>query len=170
MCENYETDNGLAEESSVLDEQGEAAFDEKEKAVRSGTEAFAGENDAKEEGLSKKQIVLLTVCSVIFGIAFIVEIISAICFGDVLISSSKENNLAGLSLVVLLPMWIIFGCTTSLASIIFSFAVIKPLGKLRFIPLIYIGLICAITGFVIGEIAFFSSASSSTALAALAIR
>ena len=90
--------------------------------------------------LTKKQKAALIAGTVVCVVAVAIEVFAAITFGDLFKNDNAdagESLGAALSLIVLMPAWIMFGCTTSAFSVIFNLCMMKPLGRLWKISLCY---------------------------------
>lgn len=90
--------------------------------------------------LTKKQKAALIAGTIVCVVAVAIEVFAAITFGDLFKNDNAdagESLGAALSLIVLMPAWIMFGCTTSAFSVIFNLCMMKPLGRLWKISLCY---------------------------------
>ena len=97
------------------------------------------ETQTQKEKLTGKQKGALIASSIVCAVAVGIEIFAAIAFGGAFKESSDASEAVGtaLSLIILIPLWIMFGCTTSAFSVIFNLCMIKPLGKLWNVALCY---------------------------------
>ena len=93
----------------------------------------------QQEKLTGKQKGALIASSIVCAVAVGIEVFAAIAFGGAFKESSDASEAVGtaLSLIILIPLWIMFGCTTSAFSVIFNLCMIKPLGKLWKFALIF---------------------------------
>lgn len=116
-----------------------------------------------KERMTKKQKGLLIASCIITFIALTINVFAAIVFGMATqaTSSSDDNVGRAVMLIVFLPLWFIFGCTTGGISIIYNLCIIMPLGKKWFIPLIFAVVVAILLIVVIIEL-FNINTSSST--------
>lgn len=116
-----------------------------------------------KEKMTKKQKGLLIASCIITFIAFVINVFAAIIFGMATQNASSSDGNVGkaVMLIVFLPLWFIFGCTTAGISIIYNLCIITPLGKKWFIPLIFAVVVAILIVVVIIEL-FNINTSSST--------
>ena len=123
----------------------------------------------QKEKLSGKQKGSLIASSIVCAVAIVIEIFAAIAFGGTFRESSDTSEALGttFSLIILIPLWIMFGCTTSVFSVIFSLCMIKPLGKLWKVALVFaIASFIAVAAVAI-EVIFLGTCNDSTDTSAL---
>ena len=97
------------------------------------------QQEKQKEKLASKQKGSLIASSIVCAVAVGIEIFAAVAFGCAFKENSDTSEALGtlISLIVLFPLWIMFGCTTSAFSVIFNLCMIKPLGKLWKVALIF---------------------------------
>ena len=122
---------------------------------------------SEKERMTKKQTGLFIASCIITFIALVIEIYAAVIFGSTFASIEEDTLGTAAVLVIFLPLWLMFGCTTSGIAIIYNLCVMRPLGKKWFIPLILAALVAVAVCVVIAQIFFINSSSSSEAAFAL---